>query len=107
GEREGAAARLAWNRMPRKPCCARLPESGAGTFAPLCGAKVTAFLQAVAQSAVFMRKRALEFLSPWRGGARRMDILGVRPPAHGQTPQIFTKKTKISFYRPGGLRSKI
>ncbi|WP_295370485.1 hypothetical protein, partial [uncultured Pseudoflavonifractor sp.] len=41
------AARLAWNRMPRKPCCARLPESGAGTFAPLCGAKVTAFLKAV------------------------------------------------------------
>ena len=40
---EGAAARLAWNRMPRKPCCARLPGSGARTFAPLCGAKVTAF----------------------------------------------------------------
>ena len=41
---EGAAARLAWNRMPRKPCTARLPGSGARTFAPLCGAKVTAFL---------------------------------------------------------------
>ncbi|HJG86655.1 hypothetical protein, partial [Pseudoflavonifractor capillosus] len=33
--------------MPRKPCCARLPGSGARTFAPLCGAKVTAFLKAV------------------------------------------------------------
>ena len=43
---EGAAARLAWNRMPRKPCCARLPASEAKTFAPLCGAKVTAFLKA-------------------------------------------------------------
>ena len=44
---EGAAARLAWNRMPRKPCTARLPGSGARTFAPLRGGKVTAFLKAV------------------------------------------------------------
>ncbi len=42
----GTAARLAWDQVPRKPCAARLP-SGAGTFAPLCGAKVTAFLKAV------------------------------------------------------------
>ena len=25
GELEGAAARLEWDRMPREPCCARLP----------------------------------------------------------------------------------
>ena len=42
-----AAARLEWNQMPRKPCCARIPASEARTFAPRSGAKVTAFLQAV------------------------------------------------------------
>src|SRR5699024_12019906 len=47
GELEGAAARLEWDQMPRKACCARLPASEARTFVPLCGAKVTAFLQAV------------------------------------------------------------
>ena len=39
GELKGAAARLEWNRMPRKPCAARLPGSGARTFTPLCGEK--------------------------------------------------------------------
>ena len=43
GELEGAAARLEWDQMPRKPCCARLPASEARTFAPNSGAKVTAF----------------------------------------------------------------
>ena len=47
GELEGAAARLEWNQMPRKPCCARIPASEARTFAPNSGAKATAFLQAV------------------------------------------------------------
>ena len=42
-----AAARLEWNQIPRKPCCARIPASEARTFAPRSGAKVTAFLQAV------------------------------------------------------------
>ena len=32
--------------MPRKPCCARIPASEARTFAPQCGAKVTAFWHA-------------------------------------------------------------
>ena len=35
------------NQMPRKACCAWLPASEARTFAPLCGAKVMAFFQAV------------------------------------------------------------
>ena len=43
GELEGAAARLEWDQMPRKPCCARLPASEARTFVPNSGAKVTAF----------------------------------------------------------------
>ena len=42
GELEGAAARLEWDRMPRKPCCARVPAREARTFAPQRGAKVTA-----------------------------------------------------------------
>ena len=39
----GIAARLEWDQMPREVCCARLPAGEARTFAPLCGAKVTAF----------------------------------------------------------------
>ena len=44
GELEGAAARLEWEQMPCKPW---LAEREARTFVPLCGAKVTAFFQAV------------------------------------------------------------
>ena len=43
GELEGAAARLEWDRMPRKPCRARLTASAARTFVPPGGTKVTAF----------------------------------------------------------------
>ena len=58
GELEGAAARLEWDRMPRKPCCARLPARGARTFALLCSAKVTAFLQAVGKVPGLFRQPA-------------------------------------------------
>ena len=58
GELEGAAARLEWDQMPRKPCCARLPASEARTFAPNSGAKVTAFLQAVGKVLGLFRQPA-------------------------------------------------
>lgn len=43
GVREGAAARLEWDRIPRELCGARLLASEARTFAPLCGPKATGF----------------------------------------------------------------
>ena len=44
--------------MPRKPCCARLPASEARTFAPQCGAKVTAFLHAAGKVLGLFRQHA-------------------------------------------------
>ena len=38
GELEGAAARLEWDQMPQKPCCARIPASEGRTYAPNSGA---------------------------------------------------------------------
>ena len=55
GEREGAAARLAWNQMPGAPCCARRSASEARTFPPRSGGKVTAFLKAVAKVPELLR----------------------------------------------------
>ena len=40
GGARGAAARLEWDQMPRKPCCARIPASEARTFPPRSGGKV-------------------------------------------------------------------
>ncbi len=70
GELEGAAARLEWDQMPRKPCCARLPASEARTFAPLRGAKVTAFCRLSEKSWDFsdsLRSRAQKGAAPIYG----------------------------------------
>ena len=45
GELEGAAARLAWDRMPGTPYTARRSASEARTFPPRGGGKVTAFFR--------------------------------------------------------------
>ena len=70
GELEGAAARLEWDQMPRKPCCARLPASEARTFAPLLRRKSNGIFQAVEK------------------------VLGLfRPPGRGPDGPLFSTKS--------------